>query len=407
MGATRSILGIGAGIAGAAAATAAGVTVDRLWRARRTAIALGTEGDYVELPDRELVVIAEDGVPLHVEIDEPQGHEGKPTVVLSHGYTHNLTVWVFQRRMLRAAGYRVVLWDVRGHGRSEDAEDSTYTVSQLGRDLATVIEQTVAAGPIVLVGHSMGGMTMMSYARQFPRTLHERVIGAAFLSSSAGDLTSVNYGLGRQLGTVVHRLGPAAMLRLADQEALVTSTRHAGKDLEAFLVHRWSFASPVPMGIVRLVADMIFATKMSTTSAYLAALMVHDERDALREFIGIETLVMHGDHDRITPPAHSEAILDAIPGAEYVLVRDAGHVLPLEYPAVVDDHLLAMIERACRALSQGKRATRKRRVVQRVSGAPRKPPAAGAAKSSAGRRAASDTTGDAGTPPRSDRGARS
>lgn len=379
MGATRSILGIGAGLVGAAAATAAGITVDRLWRARQTAISLGTAGDYIETPDIEQVVIADDGVPLHVEVDEPAGHEGKPTVVLSHGYTHNLTVWVFQRRMLRAAGYRVVLWDVRGHGRSEEAEDSTYTVDQLGRDLARVIEDTTPTGPLVLVGHSMGGMSVMSFARQFPRVLHARVIGAAFISSSAGDLASVNYGLGRQLGTVVHRLGPAAMLQLVDQEALVSSTRHAGKDVEAYLVHRWSFASDVPMSIVRLVADMIFATKMSTTSAYLGSLMLHDERQALREFIGIETLILHGDHDRITPVSHSEAMVDAMPGAEFVLVHDAGHVLPLEYPDLVDEHLLTMLERACRALSESgqkaasKKRTREPRVTQRVTVPARRP----------------------------------
>ncbi|NYJ73755.1 alpha/beta fold hydrolase [Allobranchiibius huperziae] len=376
MSPSRSVLGIGAGLAGAAVAAAAGVAADRLWRARRTAISLGVAGDYVEVPDEERVVIAEDGVPLHVEIDEPEGHESRPTVILSHGYTHNLTVWVFQRRMLRAAGYRVVLWDVRGHGRSEEAEDSTYTVRQLGRDLGAVIAQTTPTGPIVLVGHSMGGMTMMSFASAYPDVLRERVIGAAFISSSAGDLASVNYGLGRQLGTIVHRLGPAAMLRLSDQEALVTSTRHAGKDLEGYLVHRWSFASPVPMSIVRLVADMIFATKMSTTSAYLSSLMLHDERDALREFIGIETLVMHGDHDRITPDAHSEAIVDAIPGAEYVLVRNAGHVLPLEYPEIVDEHLIDMIDRACRALAgQARPKKRPRRVVQRVPAPGRPGPA--------------------------------
>ncbi len=370
MSRTRSLLGVGVGIAGAAAATAAGVGVDRLWRARRTAISLGTSGDYVEHADQELVVLTEDGVPLHVEVDEPEGCADKPTVVFCHGYTHNLTLWVFQRRMLRAAGFRVVLWDARGHGRSETAEDSSYSVDQLGRDLARVLDETTPQGPVVLVGHSMGGMTIMAFARQSPNVLRERVIGTALISTSAGDLASVNYGLGRQLGTVVHRLGPAAMLRLSDKEALVSSTRSAGRDVEAYLVHRWSFASPVPMSIVRLVAEMIFATRMDTTSAYFSALMLHDERDALHEFIGIETLVMHGDHDRITPAEHSEVIVDAIPGAEYVLVRDAGHVLPLEHPNVVGDHLLAMLDRAGRALADSERGKPRRRVAQKVSGTP-------------------------------------
>src|SRR5690625_2083015 len=95
---------IGAGIgATAGAATTAGVVVDRLRRGRRAAVELGTDPtQFEESADHEYVVVAEDGVPLHVESDDPRGSapeaEGArvPTVVLTHGYTHDLGVWVLQ-----------------------------------------------------------------------------------------------------------------------------------------------------------------------------------------------------------------------------------------------------------------------------------------------------------------------
>ena len=114
------------------ATAAAGVATDRLVRARSTARALGGTDSYDVVPDKELVVIADDGVPLHVEIDEPRGDDARaatscPTVVFSHGYTLSLRSWVFQRRALTAAGYRVVVWDQRGHGRSGTGRKESAT----------------------------------------------------------------------------------------------------------------------------------------------------------------------------------------------------------------------------------------------------------------------------------------
>ena len=58
-------------------------------------------------------------------------------------------------------------------------------MAQLGRDLETVLAVMVPRGPVVLVGHSMGGMTVLSHARQFPQHYRTRVVGAALISSAA------------------------------------------------------------------------------------------------------------------------------------------------------------------------------------------------------------------------------
>jgi pimeloyl-ACP methyl ester carboxylesterase len=352
----KTLTGLGVGLAAAAATAAAGVVADRLVRARQTARALESADTYEEPASREVDVVATDGVRLHVEVDEPEvepvvapGGGLVPTIVFCHGYTLSLRSWVFQRRALKAAGYRVVLWDHRGHGRSGDGAKGSYDIDQLGRDLSAVISQVVPDGPMVLVGHSMGGMTLMALALQEPELIKSRVLGVAFVSTSPGGLSAVSWGLGNMLGRAVHRLGPAAVGQLAGRQGLVNAALKAGRDVEEFLVDRYSFASPVPLSIVRLTSDMIFGTRIEVISEYMETFDKHDKREALEHFIGVETVVINGVQDLLTPPQHSEEIVRLIPGAEHVLVNDAGHIIMLEHGEVVSEQLLAMIARAQRA----------------------------------------------------------
>ncbi|MEO6143305.1 MAG: alpha/beta hydrolase [Dermatophilaceae bacterium] len=350
------LTGLGIGLAAAALAASAGVAADRLNRARQTAKALDSIDTYDDEATSEVVVVASDGVPLHVEIDEPGQRPSRlpkgaavPTVVFCHGYTLSLRCWVFQRRALKAAGYRVVLWDHRGHGRSGAGSKESYEVDQLGLDLAAVIREVAPTGPLILVGHSMGGMTLMALAVQEPKLIRDRVLGVAFVATSPGGLSAVSWGLGNVLGKAVHRMGPAAVGQLAGRQGLVNSVLRAGHDVEEFLVDRYSFASPVPLSIVRLTADMIFGTRIEVISDFMETFDRHDKRKALEQFIGVETLVLNGVQDLLTPPKHSEEIVRLIPGAEHVLINDAGHVIMLEHGDVVSEQLLSLVERAERA----------------------------------------------------------
>jgi pimeloyl-ACP methyl ester carboxylesterase len=348
-----TLTGVGIGLAAAGATAAASVVAERLTRARKTARALDSLDTYDEVPSSEIVVVADDGVPIHVEIDEPEARQdGKangaavPTVVFSHGYTLSLRAWVFQRRALKAAGYRVVLWDARGHGQSGPGSKESYEIDQLGHDLYSVISAVAPKGPLVLVGHSMGGMTMMALAAHHPELIKDRVIAAAFVATSPGGISAVSWGLGKMLGKAVHRLGPFAVGQLAGRQRLVNSVLKAGREVEEYFVDLYSFASPVPLSIVQLTADMIFNTRMEVISDFMETFDKHDKREALEQFIGVETLVINGVQDMLTPPAHSEEIVRLIPGAEHVLVNDAGHLIMLEHGDVVSEQLLALVARA-------------------------------------------------------------
>ena len=166
--------GRAAGVVGALGAAAAvgaaiGVATERVLVRRALRPDAERDEPFGQLRGRVVPVVASDGTALHVEVeDPPQGsiadrEDDGLTVIFCHGYALEEDSWHYQRRDLRALG-RLVFWDQRSHGRSGRGPAENATIDQLGRDLAAVIEATATTGPIILVGHSMGGMTVMSYA---------------------------------------------------------------------------------------------------------------------------------------------------------------------------------------------------------------------------------------------------
>ena len=123
-----------AGAAGLAAAGAVGIARQNRVIARRGA---GDQIPFGALRSTPLSVVADDGVDVHVEVDEPDVHGGAPatdeslTVVFVHGYSLNLDSWHFER-----AGYRgqvrTMFYDQRSHGRSARSAEENCTLEQRG-----------------------------------------------------------------------------------------------------------------------------------------------------------------------------------------------------------------------------------------------------------------------------------
>jgi len=137
-----------------------------------------------------------------VEVDE--NPDSRLTVVLAHGFTARLAEWELQREVLRPRA-RLVLFDQRGHGRSGWTKLTKATIDRTGRDLGEVLDTTTPEGPVVLAGHSMGGMSVMALARQRPELFGTRVVGVFLLATSAGGL--VESGLVGRAVKLVRRLG--------------------------------------------------------------------------------------------------------------------------------------------------------------------------------------------------------
>src|SRR3954466_10306932 len=136
-------------------------------------------------PPGSRTVRTDDGVDLHVEVDE--NPDAPVTVVLAHGFTARLAEWELQRAALRPRA-RLVLFDQRGPGRASWTALTKATIDRTGRDLGEVLDATTQEGPVVLAGHSMGGMSVMALARQRPELFGRRVVGVFLLATSAGGL---------------------------------------------------------------------------------------------------------------------------------------------------------------------------------------------------------------------------
>lgn len=350
-----------------AAASAVG---ERLMVARSGFRSIDAPDGWAHTPTEALIVSAEDGVALHVEVDAPEPaararrHPAgrQPTVVLVHGYALTMQSWVMQRRALIHSGFRVVAYDQRGHGRSGEPSLESCTVDQLGRDLASVVAATCPTGPVVLIGHSMGAMTVMSFGGQHPDVMRERVLAVALVSTSSGGGPLTEMGLGPMAGRVVGSFGPGVLSRLSRHSGPIGILRRMGGGVQDAVVQRWAFDSPVSAELVHLVGDMIFGTSFDVMAAFLPDIDALDLGHMLDPFTGIETLVMNGAGDLVTPPSHSEEIVRRIPGAEHVVVEDAGHLLMLEHPQLVTQQLLMLIARAQRAVAEGLPVSSKPRV---------------------------------------------
>jgi pimeloyl-ACP methyl ester carboxylesterase len=367
------LVSLGVGLAAAGVGAAIGLAAERVAVGRPLLPPFGEpepDGqDYTSLHVPGIRVTADDGTVLHVEVDEPTGGTDASgdglTVVLSHGYALTMDSWYFQRKALRGR-YRLVCWDQRGHGRSGSGAPGSATIDQLGSDLERVVEAVAPTGPLVLIGHSMGGMTVMSLAHRAPELFRSRVLGVALVSTSAGGLGEVDFGVAG-LGRLVQRLAPGTVRALARTPRLVERGRRLGSDLETVLVRRYSYASAVSADLVRFTADMIASTRLEVISDFLPTFAAHDKRAALAALDGLELLVLVGDSDLLTPADHSADIVDRLPGAEHVVVRQGGHLVMLEHPDVVTGHLAELVARSLRAAGKpsgpGRRSGRVRRSV--------------------------------------------
>jgi pimeloyl-ACP methyl ester carboxylesterase len=340
------VFGRGAVAAGALAAGAAlGAIAERsLLRATAPANADDLPVDFGSLRGDVYEVTAEDGTLLHVEVDEAPAGDVPLTVVFCHGYALNLDSWHFQRDALRGKA-RLVFYDQRSHGRSGRADFDTHHVDQLGRDLGVVIDAVAPEGPLMLVGHSMGGMTVMALAAQQPELFVERIYGVALIATTAGGLANSPLGLPPGVGAVFHRVAPAVAAAVAERKSLVERLRWNQSDLGLLLTRLYSFGSTATDQVNRFVASMVSSTPIDVVAEFLPALQEHDKREVLGVFEQVELLIIVGDTDRLTPRQQSDEIVRYLPGAEYVVIPDSGHMVTLEKHDEVNERLLELLNR--------------------------------------------------------------
>lgn len=346
-------LGLAGALVGAmAAGAAAGVAAERFAvRRRRNAGDPYADEPFGALPADTAHTVTADGVDLYVETVEADS-DPEFTVVFVHGFALDMGTWHFQRRVFTGTdspAFRMVFYDQPGHGHSAPRPDGDYTIDELADCLAVVIAEVAPEGPLVLIGHSMGGMTLMALAERHPELVLDRVVGAAFVSTSAGHLDDVALGFPPILASLRGVITPTLAKVLRWQPAMAERGRRSGSDLAYLLTRRYGFGSADPSpALVEYVEQMNDRTKVEVIAGYLATLSEHDRYAALEAYADVEALVVCGDKDLLTPVEHTREIAKLLPRATLLEVPDGGHCTLMEHADVVDAALADLFQRAAR-----------------------------------------------------------
>lgn len=311
-------------------------------------------------------VVSDDGTVLHVEVDEPRvdgaaggehdGDAGTPapplSVVFVHGYALNQDCWHGQREAFRGR-FRSVFYDQRSHGRSDRSAPGSATLEQLGRDLMAVLEAT-APGPVVLVGHSMGGMSILSLAEQRPELFGGRIVGVALISSSAGGLEP-----GRVVFPLLpRRVGSGLLSRavrtLDHGNRIVDRARATSRGFADLVMDRFAFGPAPDPALVGFVFDMLEATPFSVVAEFYPSLVAFDSYEHLDVLERCPTVVICGTFDKITSISHSRELHARIAGSTLLECQGAGHMVILERRREVNAEIAGLVELAQMKLEETK-----------------------------------------------------
>ncbi|MEU5761690.1 alpha/beta hydrolase [Nocardia sp. NPDC047648] len=290
-----------------------------------------------------VMVSADDGIPLAVRVFGAD--DAIATVVFVHGHCLRTESWSYLRDLLLrqwGSDTRMVFYDHRGHGESGAAHPSTYTIEQLGHDLDAVLRAVAPTGPVILVGHSMGAMVVLAYARLHPEAIGTRITGVGLLAAAAAGITEV--GLARLLNRRAVNSLQAAVTRAP---RVMQASRRLTRRLCTPILREAEFgtkkASP---RMTALATAMLNETPLLTMAGFLHSLITFDETATLHRLGVIPALVLAGSADIIFPFAHSVALASQLAGAELVRLEGAGHSVMLERAEEVALSIAGLVERA-------------------------------------------------------------
>lgn len=268
-----------------------------------------------------------DGSQLNVEFF---GRPGAPTLVMTHGWGTNLTAWYYAIEAL-AGRFRLVVWDLPGLGRSRGPANHDYTVEKFAHDLDAVVEAARDA-PVVLVGHSIGGMTIQSYCRLFPHRVGTRVKGLVLLNTTdemplrtaiwSPVLRALQKPLIEPVMHLTILLAPIAWLM--NWLSYLNGSLHLLTTLSGYAGHETRGQLDYAARFTPLASPAVICRGGLGTFRY-------DERGTLAS-VDLPILVVTSEIDRVTIPQASQRIAETAPNASLVALSPGGHLSVLERP---------------------------------------------------------------------------
>jgi pimeloyl-ACP methyl ester carboxylesterase len=325
----RELMALG----GAAALATAGALAQRRHLRR---IAQDPEQNALREPPRgePISVRSSDGTQIQVELfGNP---DGQP-VVLVHGWTEMLAYWTYVIRDLSQKGFRVIAYDLRGHGESEPAAGGDYSLARFGEDLEAVLDTCVPPGRrAVVAGHSLGAMSIAAWAEH--HDVARAVGAAAFLNTGVGELIAEHLLIPvPAVAQALNRVLPASIFLGSHARVPKFST-----PLSSAITRYIAFGPEASPAQIAFFERMLVACPPDARADAGIAMSEMDLYHVLPR-VTVPTLVLAGEQDRLTPPSHARRIAEALPDCrKLIILPRTGHMGPLERPREVSEALIEL-----------------------------------------------------------------
>lgn len=243
------------------------------------------------------------GVKIHYEV-----HGSGPVVLLSHGYSATSRMWAGQIEAL-SRQHKVVTWDMRGHGQSDyPADERAYTHMATVDDMAAILD-AVGAERAVVGGLSLGGYMSLAFYVKYPERVRALLIidtGPGFKKDEARE------GWNKYALETARAFETEGLSRLKSRSAEMASASHRSAD-----------------GLIRAARGMLTQSDASVMNAL--------------PDIRVPSLVIVGANDKPFLAA-ADYMAAKIPGAQMVVIPDAGHAANIDQPAAFNDAVLSFLE---------------------------------------------------------------
>lgn len=233
-------------------------------------------------------------------------------LLLVHGFPLDHTMWAGQIDDL-STDFRVIAPDLRGFGGS-DVTAGTVTMEQFADDLAALLDAMNVTEPIDFCGLSMGGYVAWQFFKRHRSRLRRMV-----LCDTRAIADSEEAAKGR---------------RAMAERVLVEGSAIVADAMIPKLFARDTYDEQP--ALVEQTKRVMHSTEPAGVSAALRGMAERIDATELLPAIDVATMLICGEEDAISPAEEMRAVAGNIPGSEFVVVRDAGHMAPLEQPATVN-----------------------------------------------------------------------
>jgi pimeloyl-ACP methyl ester carboxylesterase len=270
------------------------------------------------------------------------GPDDGPTLLFTHGWSLDSTVWSDVLERLGRT-HRIVVWDLPGLGQSKAAQTRNFSLEKMAEDLAAVAEHA-GRGPLILVGHSIGGMITQTFCRLHAKQLGTRVAGIVLLHTTYTN--PLNTALGRTFWKAIELpiliplnyltvwLAPLAWL--SNMQSYWNGTLHIATRIA-------SFSGKQTWGQLNYGAWLAAKAWPGVIARGNLAMLAFDEQETLPH-VDIPVLVIAGRHDRMTCPDASDRLARLVPHSIESAV-DSGHLGFWEQPGEIAEIISEFVDR--------------------------------------------------------------